>query len=83
LFIIIYLQIQGISRDELKSLLTADYNKALEKQKTDFASNLDDLVDGKGLMKPHEGPEGKGFNGGHGGRGGFGLKGQQLDMSAS
>jgi uncharacterized protein YidB (DUF937 family) len=82
---------QGLSRDELKSLLTSDFNKALEKQKTDFAANLDDLVDGKGLLKPQEGPEGpeglegpegKDFKGGHGGRVGNGLKGQQLDMSA-
>jgi uncharacterized protein YidB (DUF937 family) len=73
---------QGISREELKRLLTADFNKALEKQKTDFAANLDDLVDGKGLLKPHEGPKGKSFIDGHGGNGEHGLKGQQLDTSA-
>ncbi|MDB5054231.1 MAG: hypothetical protein JWM44_2281 [Bacilli bacterium] len=41
-------QDQGLSRDALKALLTTDFNQKLDKQKADFAANLDALVDGKG-----------------------------------
>jgi hypothetical protein len=43
-------QDQGVSREDLKSLLTNDFNQKIEKQKADFAANLDAMVDGKGQV---------------------------------
>jgi len=57
---------QGVSRDKLKQTLTDAFNKTLDEQKKQFASNLDNMVDGK-LEK--------------GGKFGFGMK-QDLTEAA-
>lgn len=57
---------QGVSRDTLKQTLTDAFNKTLDEQKKQFASNLDNMVDGK-LEK--------------GGKFGFGMK-QDLTEAA-
>jgi hypothetical protein len=60
-------QDQGLSRDDLKALLTTDFNQELDKQKADFAANLDALVDGKGKTGVFGGDPGE--RGDHGPKG--------------
>ena len=50
---------QGVSRDSLKAAMTDAFNKQIEQRKTDYAANLDKLIDSE-----LKGPEGKiGFGG--------------------
>jgi len=63
---------QGVSRDNLKSALTADFEKKLEEQKKQFGENLDKLIDS-------ELPAGKHGDGGKGG----GFLGAAKDLSAA
>jgi hypothetical protein len=74
---------QGISRDDLKAELTKEETASLEKEKADFALNLDKTLDavqpagrgGKGF-----GPDG-GPSGGFGGPGGKNHGGVQIDLT--
>jgi hypothetical protein len=45
---------QGISRDALKAELTAEVNAQLDKEKADFAQNIDKAVDSTQFAKPGE-----------------------------
>jgi hypothetical protein len=72
---------QGIARDALKTELTAEANSSLDKEKADFALNIDKTVDSKlnlGGRGGHGGPEG---HGGPGGPGGHGAP--QADLAAA
>jgi hypothetical protein len=63
---------QGISRDALKTELTSEANSSLDKEKADFALNIDKTVDSKlnlGGRGGHGGPEGHGGPGGPDGHG--------------
>jgi len=53
---------QGVSREGLKSALTADFEKRLEEQKTKFGESLDSLIDSKLPVGKHGG-KGEGFVG--------------------
>jgi hypothetical protein len=49
---------QGISRDSLKSAMTAAFNKKLEEQKQDFTANLDKIIDSDLQANKLEGRDG-------------------------
>jgi hypothetical protein len=69
---------QGISRDELKAEMTSEFNAQQDKEKADFATNLDTAIDSKQV-----GGSG-GREGGHGGPGGKGYKeGAKIDLTST
>jgi hypothetical protein len=74
---------QGISRDELKAELTKEMTASLEKEKADFALNLDKTVDA--IQPTGRGGDGFGPDGGHGGGpggpGGKNLGGARIDLT--
>jgi hypothetical protein len=49
---------QGISRDSLKSAITAAFNKKLEEQKQEFSTNLDKIIDSDLQANKIEGRDG-------------------------
>jgi hypothetical protein len=53
---------QGISRDALKAELTTEFNAKLDKEKADFATNIDKTVDS--IQKGENGRHGGGKHGG-------------------
>lgn len=65
-------QEQGVTRDALKTELTAQATQNLDQQKKDLATNIDQVIDSTdlGKMGRHGGPGGPGGHGGHGGPGG-------------
>jgi hypothetical protein len=69
---------QGISRDALKAELTSEFNAQQDKEKTDFAANLDATVDSNQIGK---------FGGRDGGPGGHGGKGHnagaRIDLAST
>jgi hypothetical protein len=64
---------QGISRDALKTELTAEVNAQLDKEKADFAQNIDQTVDSTQIGK----------FGNHGEKRGKNHEGAKLDLSAT
>jgi hypothetical protein len=68
---------QGISREALKAELTSEVNAQLDKEKADFATNLDATIDTKQV-------EGFRGHGGHGGPGGKGHnEGARIDLTTT
>jgi hypothetical protein len=66
---------QGISRDALKAELTSEENAKLDKEKADFAANLDATVDSKQIGKFG------GRDGGHAGKGH--NEGTRIDLTST
>jgi hypothetical protein len=66
---------QGISRDALKAELTSEFNAQLEKEKADFATNLDATVDSQQIGKLD------GFEGGPNGK--FHKEVNKLDLTST
>jgi lambda repressor-like predicted transcriptional regulator len=55
---------QGVTRDSLKSVLTAEFDKKQVEQKAEYTANLDNLLDGDLQLNSQEGFRG-GFHGVH------------------
>ncbi|CAK4863429.1 unnamed protein product [Aphanomyces euteiches] len=70
---------QGISRDALKAELTKEVTASLEKEKADFALNLDKTVDA--VQPAGRGGESFGHGGGFGGPGGGKHGGVRIDLT--